>query len=116
MSGHIYSHHILPLKVYVGVAGALFVLTVVTVVAAWFDFGSFNLFIALLIATVKSTLVALYFMHLKYDNKLYLTLLVMSLVFLAIFIGITMLDTLFRGEIDAAREGPINKEAIIYKK
>ena len=114
MSGH--THHILPLKLYLGIAGALFVLTVVTVAAAEFDFGSFNLFIALLIATVKGTLVALYFMHLRYDNKLYVTLLVMSFVFLGIFIGITMLDTMFRGEIDPIRDLPIKKEAIIYDK
>jgi len=113
MSGHV--HHILPLKIYLSVAGALLVLTVITVVVAGYDFGTFNLFIALFIATVKSTLVALYFMHLKYDNKLYLTLFVMSIVFLAIFIGITMLDTMFRGSIDPILDEPINKEAIIYK-
>ena len=113
MSGQ--THHILPLKTYLGIAGALFVLTVVTVAAAAFDFGSFNLFIALLIATIKATLVALYFMHLKYDIKLYLTLLVMSLIFLATFIGITMLDTMFRGSIDPIRDGNITNEAIIYK-
>ena len=114
MSGH---HHILPLKIYLGVAGALLVLTAITVYVAFeFHFGAFNLFIALLIAAVKSSLVALYFMHLKYDNKLYITLLVMSLLFLGIFIGITMLDTLFRGEIDPIRDGAIKKEAIIYDK
>ncbi len=113
MSG--FTHHILPLKVYFSVAAALFVLTVITVAAASFDFGDFSIFIALLIAVGKSTLVALYFMHLKYDNKLYLTLLVMSLLFLAIFIGITMLDTMFRGSIDPIRDELINKEAIIYR-
>jgi len=113
MSRH--TQHIIPLKVYLSVAGALLVLTVITVVAAGYDFGTFSLLIAMLIATVKSTLVALYFMHLKYDNKLYLTLFVMSIVFLAVFIGITMLDTLFRGSIHPILDGPINKEAIIYK-
>ncbi len=114
MSG--YTHHILPFRLYLGIASVLLFLTIVTVAAAEFDFGSFNLFIALLIATVKGTLVALYFMHLKYDNKLYVTLLVMSFVFLGIFIGITMLDTMFRGEIDPIRDLPIKKEAIIYDK
>ena len=114
MSGQ--THHILPLKTYLAVAGALFVLTAITVAVAQFHFGEFNLLIAILIAAVKSTLVALYFMHLKYDNKLYLTLFVMSLVFLAIFISITMLDTLFRGEIDPVRDGAIKKEAVIYDK
>jgi len=114
MSGQ--THHILPLKTYLAVAGALFVLTVITVIVAQYHFGELNLLIAMLIAAIKSTLVALYFMHLKYDNKLYVTLFVMSLVFLGIFISLTMLDTLFRGEIDPIRDGAINKEAVIYQK
>jgi len=108
-------HHILPLKVYLSVAGALLALTALTIFLAGFHFGTFNLFVALLIAVIKSTIVALYFMHLRYDNKLYLTLLVMSIVFLIIFIGITMLDTMFRGAIDPLRNERINKEAVIYR-
>jgi len=107
-------HHILPLSVYYTIAGILFVLTVVTVVVSYFDFGSFNLFVALTVAVVKGSLVALYFMHLKYDNKLYGTLLVLSLLFLAIFIGFTMLDTMYRGEIEEIEGPPINENAIIY--
>jgi cytochrome c oxidase subunit IV len=113
MSENTHSHHILPLKVYFIVAGALFIFTAITVwVATQFHL---NLFVALLIATIKASLVALYFMHLKYDNKLYLTLLVMSLVFLSIFIGLTMLDTMFRGIIDPRVEGQISNEAVIYQ-
>lgn len=111
----IHAHQILPLKLYLSIAGILFFLTGATVFAAYFNFGSFNLFIALFIATIKGTLVALYFMHLKYDNKLFMTLFVMSLVFLGIFIGITMLDTMFRDSIDPIRDGLINKDAIIYR-
>ncbi len=92
-------HHILPLKVYFGVATALLVLTVVTVVAAQFHFGEYNLLIAMIIAAVKASLVALYFMHLKYDNKIYAVVFVGSLVFLAVFIIFTMFDTLRRGDI-----------------
>lgn len=62
-------HHVLPMKVYTTVFISLLVLTVITVLAAQFDFGSLNAFIAIAIATIKATLVALYFMHLKYDNK-----------------------------------------------
>ena len=46
-------------------------LTVVTVLATKVDFGTnINLAIAMLIAVVKATLVVLFFMHLKYDNKI----------------------------------------------
>lgn len=109
-------HHILPLAVYFTIAGILFVLTAVTVAVSYYDFGVFNLFVALTIAVVKGTLVALYFMHLKYDNKLYGTILVISLIFLGIFIGLTMMDTMYRGEIESVEGPSINKHAIIYDK
>lgn len=109
-------HHILPLAVYFTIAGILFVLTAVTVAVSYYDFGVFNLFVALTIAVVKGTLVALYFMHLKYDNKLYGTIFVISLIFLGIFIGLTMMDTMYRGEIESVEGPSINKHAIIYDK
>ncbi|MCH8027221.1 MAG: cytochrome C oxidase subunit IV family protein, partial [candidate division Zixibacteria bacterium] len=59
--------HILPLRIYLGVAGALLLLTAFTTMVAREDFGSWNLIVALSIAATKATLVALFFMHLKYD-------------------------------------------------
>ncbi len=44
------------------------VLTVVTVGVAQFDFGSLNIPIAMLIASIKAGVVALHFMHLKYED------------------------------------------------
>lgn len=114
MTDNKHAHHVLPLSTYLIISGILFVLTVVTVVIAEFDFGSFNFLVAMAVATVKATLVALYFMHLKYDNKLYLTSLVLSLIFLAIFIGLTLIDTMYRGEIEVIERDVIKKEAIIY--
>jgi len=107
-------HHILPLKVYFGVAGALFVLTGITVWVAQYHFGEWNIIVALFIAFFKGSLVALYFMHLRYDNKLYGTILVLSLLFLGIFIGFTMIDTMFRGEINPAEAHTIKSEADFY--
>ncbi len=62
-------HHVIPLKVYFNVLGALLVLTVITVAAARVDFGQMNTIIALGIASIKAFLVLSYFMHLKYDDK-----------------------------------------------
>ena len=59
MSENTHTHHVLPLKIYLGVAGALFVLTGVTVWVAGFDFGEWNIIVALLIACIKGSLVAL---------------------------------------------------------
>ena len=64
-------HHVIPLKVYFNVLGALLVMTVITVAAARVDFGQMNTIIAMGIASVKAFLVLSYFMHLKYDDKTY---------------------------------------------
>lgn len=110
-----YKNHILPLSLYLSVGTTLLVLTAITVWAAQIDFGSYNLVIAMAIAVVKATLVAMFFMHLKYDNKLYLMYFMSAIFFLATFIIITMFDTLYRGDIYEIKAGPINKDAIIYQ-
>jgi cytochrome c oxidase subunit IV len=85
--------HIVPLRVLLTVFAALLTLTFVTVAATWFDFGGWALAIALGIATVKATLVALYFMHLRYDNPFYAVVFLAALLFLAILLSLTLLDT-----------------------
>jgi cytochrome c oxidase subunit 4 len=86
--------HISPVDQLVKVWGALVVLTVVTVAATWVDFGKMNLVVAMAIATVKALLVALYFMHLRYDRPLNGVIFIAAIVFVAIFISIAMMDTL----------------------
>ncbi len=107
--------HILPLRIYLGVAGALLVLTAITVFAAQTDFGSWNLVVALLIAAAKAILVALFFMHLKYDNRIYSVIFVGAILFLGIFITFTMFDTLNRGGINPLTKMPIKQYAAIYE-
>ena len=108
--------HILPLNLYLAVGSALLVLTVITVTAAQIDFGEMNLLIAMGIAVVKATLVAMFFMHLKYDNRIYLLVFSGSLLFLGVFIIFTMFDTLRRGDIYEEISEPYLKEAVIYRK
>ena len=57
-------------ELYIKIGLLLMVLTVITVGAAQFDFGPLNVTIALLIASVKATFVALYFMHLKHEDTM----------------------------------------------
>lgn len=92
--------HVLPLKVYIATWIALLVLTVVTVGASYVDLGAANLAVALLIATAKAGVVALIFMHLKWDHKFHTLIFSSSLIFLAIFIGFTMFDTSNRGRAE----------------
>ena len=75
---------------------ALLILTAITVTAAGFDFGNMSVTVAMLIATVKASIVLAWFMHLKYEGKLFQVMLWLTLVTLAIFIGLTFTDVLFR--------------------
>lgn len=92
--GHGGLAHVASLQILAGVLGALLVLTVVTVLAAKVDFGSrsLNLGIAMLIATVKATLVILFFMHLKYDKLFHSVLVIGALLAAALFVGFTLVD------------------------
>ena len=85
-------HHILPLGTNIAVFFCLLCLTVVTVLLADFDFGVFNLAVAMSVATVKATLVAMFFMHLKYDNNINRFIFLVGILFLIVFWGICAID------------------------
>lgn len=108
------SSHIVPKKNYLIIGGVLLTLTAVTVAASFIDLGSINIVIALAIASVKAGLVALFFMHLYYDNKLYLIAFATSIFFLSVLISLTIADTMRRGEIYEYRATPINRVADMY--
>jgi len=99
MSGH----HIIPFSVYRNVLLALLALTILTVAVAkpvsGFDAGVFNFLIAMGIASVKAGLVMAFFMQLKYDNKLYLAIIVSTVLFLALLFGIVMIDWASRAPV-----------------
>ena len=65
-------HHIIPFGTYIKVLSLLLVLTAITVAAAQVNFGPWNTVIAMVIASVKAGFVLAFFMHLKYDDKMYL--------------------------------------------
>ena len=88
------SGHVMPLWLLAAVWIALLGLTYVTVAATYFDMGKLNLWLAMAIATVKGLLVALYFMHLRYDRPFNGVLFMTALVFVALFVGIALMDTL----------------------
>jgi len=107
--------HITPVKTYLAVAAALITMTGLTVAISFIDLGPFNITVALLIASVKALLVAFFFMHLFWDNKLYLILFASGLLFLTIFLTLTMFDTETRGSVDRQTKERINKESFIYQ-
>lgn len=93
-SGH--GHVILSDKFIFTIGAMLLFLTVVTVAVAQVDMGWLNFPVAMLVATIKGTLVALFFMGLKYDKKENSVIMVGSLLFLAIFLCLTFTDLFFR--------------------
>src|ERR1017187_4273835 len=82
-----------PLKMYFGIWAALLLGTFVTYKAAFLELGRFNAAVALIIATVKALLVALFFMHIKGAHEKLLKLVVLSTVFfLFILLALSMAD------------------------
>jgi cytochrome c oxidase subunit 4 len=67
--------------------------TWLTVTATYVDLGALNIWIGLLIATAKAVLVALYYMHLRWDRPFNAVVFLGAFLFLALFIGIAMMDT-----------------------
>jgi cytochrome c oxidase subunit 4 len=92
-SAHTRVGHIVPLPVLFGVLGTLLVMTFVTVAVSWFDFGRFNLWIALGIAVFKASLVLLFFMHLKYDKPFNAIVIIVSMALVMLFIAIALTDS-----------------------
>ncbi|HET9308790.1 MAG TPA: cytochrome C oxidase subunit IV family protein [Candidatus Sulfotelmatobacter sp.] len=82
-----------PLKSYFSVWIALLVGTFLTYEVAKIDLGVFNSAVALIIATTKALLVALFFMHLKGASEKLLKLVVICTVFfLFILLALSMAD------------------------
>lgn len=74
-------------KVYISVFVSLLILTFITVGASYFHFGSIkmNIAIALVIATIKGSLVAGYFMHLISEQKIiYFSIALTAIFFVAL--------------------------------
>jgi len=88
--------HIVPYRTFFIVWIALLLLTGVTIAVAQFNLGALNVWVALGIATVKAGLVVAVFMHMKYETPLFKLALLSALAILAIFIGMTFLDVLYR--------------------
>ncbi|WCL48496.1 cytochrome C oxidase subunit IV family protein [Leptospira sp. GIMC2001] len=89
-------HHIISAKTYLMVFGALIVGTIITVWVAGFDFGAWNMVIAMLVATAKASLVLLYFMHLKYDTNLNRVIFLSAFFFLVLLFAFSFGDIMSR--------------------
>lgn len=87
-----HSHHP-TVSLYLLIFGALILFTGITVLVAYQDFGVLNNIVALGIAGVKTTLVVLFFMHVKYSSRLTKVFATAGFLWLAILISFTLSDT-----------------------
>src|SRR5439155_13007426 len=90
------AEHIVPVRVYYTVFGILALCTYLTWQVAVFDLGPLNTIVALVIAVFKTTLVLLFFMHVRYSTRLTWAVVVGSVFWLGILLALTLSDYLTR--------------------
>ena len=89
-------HHVIPVRTYLIIFAALFVLLILTVGAYYIDVGPFNVLIAMTIAIIKALLIILYFMHVRFSNRLTWVFAGAAFFWLGILLGLTLTDYLSR--------------------
>jgi cytochrome c oxidase subunit 4 len=86
-------NHPAPIPLLGAVFFALVGLTVATVVTSNIELAQFAFPIAMAIATLKAFLVCAFFMHMWWDKGFNILVFLSSLIFVTLFIGMTILDT-----------------------
>ena len=102
-------HYILPNKTALLVGASLLALTGLTVAMSHVHLGRLNMLAALFVAALKASLVAVFFMNLRYDKRENAVIFATSFLFLAIFIVFTSSDLFFRGDVYV--KGPLFAQA-----
>jgi cytochrome c oxidase subunit IV len=91
------SEHIVSIKLYSAIFGALLVMTLATAGAAFIDLGgNLNTVVAMLIAACKALLVILFFMHVRYSSRLTWVFVGAGFFWLMILLSLTLADVLSR--------------------
>jgi len=89
-------HIVVRTKTFVAVWIGLIVLTAVTVKAAQMHLGRLSMLTNLVIASTKAGLVLWFFMHLKYERRIFKLLLFVPIITISIIIGLTFFDIGYR--------------------
>lgn len=91
-----HDHPPVPYTTYVTVWAVLMVLTAITVSVSYVDMKHVTVLTACIIAAIKGLLVVLYFMHIRFENRIYALMILVILGTYAIFIGLTFVDYWYR--------------------
>jgi cytochrome c oxidase subunit IV len=97
-TGHEHDVHIVSYKEHASTFLGLILLTIMTVTVSVFgaDIYTLSVLTALTIASAKAVVVALYFMHLKYDPKIYRIMIGIVLLLFVVFAVLTLIDYMIR--------------------
>jgi cytochrome c oxidase subunit 4 len=91
------SEHTISSKTYYGIWILLLILTGLTAWIATVDLGPLNTVVALAIASVKATVVALFFMHVKYaSEKMTKVVIISALFWMMILLTLSLTDYVWR--------------------
>jgi cytochrome c oxidase subunit IV len=88
--------HTVSVRDYLVVFAILVVLLVATIGISFLPLGRFTLVVALAIAACKAVLIALYFMHLRFTNRLTWVFSGAALLWFGILVTLTLNDYLSR--------------------
>jgi cytochrome c oxidase subunit 4 len=91
------SQHIIPPRTYYTIFAILMGLLVATVGGSYLPLGRFHLAFALMIATAKAVLIVLYFMHVRFGNRLTWVFSSAAFFWLAILLFLGSMDFGSRG-------------------
>ena len=108
MTGHVVSK-----KLYILIFLALIGLTALTTGVAFIDLGKWNTVAALAIAVCKASLVALFFMHLRWSSGLMRIVMLAAFVWFAILVSLTLSDEFTRSwtPVPSGWEAQIQQQA-----
>ena len=102
MSDQEHTEHIVKPGTYLAIISTLLALTGLTITAAYINLGRFNIVVALVIATMKATLVVLFFMHAKYSPRRTQLVIFAGIFWLAILLFMTLSDYVSRVDYHGA--------------
>lgn len=88
--------HISSYRSHIFVLAALLVLTAASVAVTSLEMGRFNTLVAMIIAGSKAAIVLIWFMHLKFDNKLYAIFTTLVFVIFLLVLYVTFFDYSYR--------------------
>jgi cytochrome c oxidase subunit IV len=99
------SQHVISIRLYATIFGALLALTLSTAGVAFIDLGgNLNTIVALTIAIIKASLVILFFMHVRYSSRLTWVFVGAGFFWILILLTLTMTDPLTRDWLQTTKQ------------